>query len=457
MKPTRTRAVEKLHAATAIYTREPIARELLEGLAWPRSGGCLVDTSCGDGAFIVAALSRLLAFGQVDDRDLAAHLSGWEIHPGAAEQARERVARLLVDTGRAPKRAAGIAARVVRCGDFITEGPRRASFDAVVGNPPYLRFLNVPEPLRGEYRGIVPPHARADLLHSFIDRSARLLGERGELAMVTADRWLFNEGAAQLREIVGERFGLARLRRLDPSSSFYRPKQRRAGHPPRIHPVALVMRGSGAGVQAIGRPPIFPGHDGRCASFTDGPKLADVAEIRLAPWLGTPGVFLISADVAARIPIASLVPAVDTDDVIEGTLRTPTRYAIRTSPGVQPPAAVLSHIDRELHRMCPRGRRRGDNRWLPPETFHRLDLSQPSLLVPRIAKSIRPVRVPAGVLPVNHNLSIVRAGSMTLEEIEAVLSAPAAIRWARRFAAPLENGYVSITTRLLRQLPIGQA
>lgn len=452
----RDRAVEALHAATAIYTREPVVAELLEDVGWPRRGRSMVDASCGDGAFIGAALTRLLAMHEVDDEDLHRRLSGWEIHPGAAEQARERVVGILMARGRDMKQANRVARRMIRCADFLTEGPRRACYDSIVGNPPYLRFLNVPEPLRGEYVGVVPPHARADLLHSFIDRSARLLSDRGELAMVTADRWLFNDGAAQLREVVGERFGLARLRRLDPASSFYRPKQRRAGSPPRIHPVAVVMRAQGRGIQALGREPVFPGDDGRCARFTTGKTLRDVAEIRLAPWLGTPGVFLLEAASAACLPADAMVPAIDTDDVVGGALRPATRFALRTLPGVQPAPEVMAHIDRELPRMCPRGLQRKE-RWIPPEPFHSFDLSQPSLLVPRIAKSLRPVRVPPGVLPVNHNLSIVRAGAMTLDLIEAVLSSVSSADWIARFAAPLEGGYLSITTRLLRQLPIGAA
>lgn len=447
-------AIERLHTATAIYTREPVVLDLLDAIGWPGGNRRLLDTSCGDGSFLDAALRALLRRPITEQclDHLPDYLAGWEIHYGAALEARARITQTLVDVGCSYGFAGATARRMIRCADFLKDGPEPGSFDVIVGNPPYLRFLNVPEPLRGEYADIVPPHARTDLLHSFIDRSARVLSYRGELAMVTADRWLFNEGAAQLREIVGERFGLASLRRLDPASSFYRPKDRRAGSPPRIHPVAVVMKAAGKGVQPITRAPIFPGEDGTAARFTTGRTLGNVADVRLAPWLGTPGVFLIGAEAARSLPADALVPAVDTDDIVDGVLQAPTRYAIRTLAGIVPHVSIIDHLDRELPRMCKRGRARRDP-WVPPETFDRLDLSQPSLLVPRIAKTLRPVRVPAGVLPVNHNLSIVRSGSMSLDEIDAVLRAPAATEWARRYAAPLENGYLSITTRLLRQLP----
>lgn len=443
-------AIDALHAATAIYTCEPVVDKLLDHVRWPSGSRSLVDTSCGDGAFLRRALERLLQQQPgLADSSLLGRISGWEIHPYAADQARRRVAKVLADHGYAPGRAEALAGGIVRCGDFLTEGPKTPTFDAIVGNPPYLRFVNVPEPLRAEYQQELPDYAQADLLHSFLDRCARVLRPDGDLAMITADRWLFNAGAARLREAIGGYFRMAHLERIDVTSAFYRPKQRRAGSPPRVHPCAVVLNATRGAPMT--REPIFPG--GVVLSRPGTKTLGEVADVRLSPWLGTPGIFLVDATVAARLPAEVLVPAVDTDDIRGGVLREPTRRAIRTSPDVEPPQAVLDHLRREMPRMCPRGLR-PHRPWLPPEPFHDFDLTQPSLLVPRISKSLRPVAVPAGVLAVNHNISIVRAREHTLHEIATWLSSPDAEAWMRAAAAPLENGYRSITTRLLRQLPL---
>ena len=47
----RTAAVDALHAATAIYTSDPVVDQLLDSVAWPDANRHLVDSSCGDGAF----------------------------------------------------------------------------------------------------------------------------------------------------------------------------------------------------------------------------------------------------------------------------------------------------------------------------------------------------------------------------------------------------------------------
>lgn len=447
----REQAIDALHRATAIYTAEPVVDELLDRLDWPRGDRRLADPSCGDGMFLGQALKRLLdAQPDLSDAAIAVRIEGWEIHPEAAAQARERVAARLVAAGRAVPAAQALAHEVVRNADFLTAGPRTPRYHTIASNPPYLRFVNVPEVLRDEYTAILPTYACGDLLYSFLDRCAAVLHGDGEIALVTADRWLFNQGARGLRSALGARLGIHHLARLDASTAFYRPKQRRAGSAPRIHPVAVVMRPGSDVIRLAGGAPIYPGEP------ADGPSggvpLAEVARVRLAPWMGSPGIFVVTADVAAGLPPEYLVPAVDTDDIVDGVLQTPKRFAIRTEREQPPPAAVLAHLDAHLPRMAARGRQIVT--WLPPEPFHRFALDQPSLLIPRIARGLKPVQVPPGILPINHNLSIVSAGAWSLEKIERALSTPEAERWVRARAPRLEGGFHSLTTTLLRQLPL---
>lgn len=83
-----------------------------------------------------------------------------------------------------------------------------------------------------------------------------------------------------------------------------------------------------------------------------------------------------------------------------------------------------------------------------------MDLSCETLLVPRIATSPKAVRVPPGILPINHNLSIVCGEPGVLDRVEAALRSPLAAQWVRDYAPRLEGGYFSLTTTLLRKMPI---
>jgi hypothetical protein len=289
------------------------------------------------------------------------------------------------------------------------------------------------------------------MLHAFIDRCAKALEHDGEIGMVTADRWLFNAGAATLRASLGERrFRLTDVERLDVKSAFYRPKSRARGTPPRVHPLSVVMKKGGTDGQPLSKAPIFPGVDP--TRYEGYPTLEELAEVRIGPWLGTFGVFVVSADVAATLPSGYLVPAVDTDDIVDGALGEPKRYAIRTNPKTQPCAAILSHLLENRATLAPRARM--PIPWMPPERCDTIDLSRPALLVPRIATSPRGVHLPAGVLPLNHNLSIVCAAPDILLKIELALRGDLASAWVNDHAPRLENGYYSLTTTLLRKMPI---
>lgn len=447
-------AIERLHDATAFYTAEPVVDQILARLAWPAGERRLVDTSCGDGAFLVAALKLLLEREPgIDDGRLAYLIQGWEIHYFAAAECRRRLTHTLVQHGRSPGGAESVATAMVTCGDFLLDGPSDPAWDCVVGNPPFLRYAHLPAVLRAEYERTLPDYSRGDMLHSFIDRCARTLRPGGEIAIVSSDRWLFSQCSAQLRQVIGERLGVHHLERLDCSSAFYRPKNRRAGQPPRIHPVALVLRERSQAQTALSRAPIYP--DAEEAQHAGCRPLSEVAHVRLAPWLGKHGLFVVDRGTAAAamIPPELLVPVVDTDNIKGGRLSEPTKFAIRTYRNIEPPEAVLRHLDTNMHLLA-RTKRRTTQRWLPPEGFERMDLDRPSLLIPRIANRLRPVRVPAGILPLDHGISIVSAGAATLDQLEEALSRPEAEEWVRARAPRLENGYFSCTTTLLRGLPV---
>lgn len=445
----RADAIEALHAATAIYTAEPIVDKLLQLLDWPQHHHRLVDPSCGDGAFLLRALERLLAVVDVHDDASLQRIEGWEIHPEACREAQQRIATRLILAGRTACDAARLAANMVHRKDFLTQGPELQTWDIISGNPPYLRWVGVPSILREDYRNTVPGYASADLLHSFLDRCTKSLRPGGCIGFVTSDRWLANKSCSELRERMGRLVSIAHIERLDAKTSFYRPKVRARSTPARVHPVAVILV-SGQEALPITSQAIYPGVDQD--RYKGLPTLGTVATVRLAPWLGTDGIFVVNEAVSASLPKERLVPVVDASDLSAGGVKSPSRFAIRTYPGEEPPTAIKDHLVREMPRMSQRGRKAGQ--WMPPETFHRWDLSQPSLMVPRIAQTVAPFWIEAGRLPIDHHLSISCDSQEQLEHISRALNHPLATSWLQDHGQRLENGYFYLTATLLRRVPL---
>jgi tRNA1(Val) A37 N6-methylase TrmN6 len=446
----RMQAVDELHAATNVYTEDFVIDQILEHIDWPNGSKRLIDTSCGAGGVIVRALTKALSQRAFTDDEIPNMIVGWELHPAACAQARSRVGSVFIAFGRSGAVATRLAEKIIHNRDFLTEAPTVPSFDFVIGNPPYLRAAMVPRLLRDEYSQHVPKYALADLAHAFLDRSHRTLREGGKIGVVVADRLLINSSAGALREALGTTLGIEHVGRLDSSSCFYRPKSRRKGTPARVHPLLLVM--SGDGELALGKDPVYPGVDE--TPYEGLPTLSDLAVVKIGPWLGSDGIFLISGEQAAasKIPPEALVRAVDIDDIEGDGIGPPKRFAIRTRPDTRPCDAIMKHLDSTMHLMAEGGMRGAY--WSPPETWHNRDLSQPTLMVPRIAKSPKAIWLPPNNLAVNHNVSIISGDLDLLTRIERALRGDLAAQWLREHAPAIEGGYRTINTRLLRKMPI---
>jgi hypothetical protein len=436
--------IDSIHQGTAIYTALPEIEALLDRLEWPARGERLLDPGAGNGGFLVAALARLSL--DVDDVATAAwRVHGYEFHAGAAASARRSVSEHLRSRGWNHVASDRAAEAIVEIRDFLLTPVPVGTWDVIAANPPYWRYANLPAEYRFDYDVAIPAHARADLLYAYLDKAADIVARGGRIGLVTADRWLLNSGSAELRRRIGERWSVTDIRRLESSSAFYRPKSRVRGTPARVHPVALVLE---------------PGHEGRalCASAFPvdlkadvvGKPLGEIATIRLAPWLGPDGIFMVSDP--SGFPEGRMVPCVEPEDLDKetGTIRTIRRWAIRTDRS-EPEPEILAHLDKELHRMPPRGRQR--TQWLPPEPFDgKLPLEVDAVLVPRIATTLRAIPLPAGTMPVNHNLVVV--SGMPANDLRRILEHPLVREQADSIALRLENGYHSYTATLLRALVI---
>jgi hypothetical protein len=131
-----------------------------------------------------------------------------------AAEARANIATHLRQNGWSSSLAQLGGERMVIEDDFLMPSRPIGSYKLVAGNPPYLRFGNLPDYFKGVYGDCVPTYAKGDLLHAFLDRCCSVIAPDGAIALVTADRWLFNCGAAALRETIGRQWGIDYVSRL---------------------------------------------------------------------------------------------------------------------------------------------------------------------------------------------------------------------------------------------------
>lgn len=169
------------------YTPREVTRFICEW-AITSSQARVLEPSCGDGAFVEAAHDRLVELG--------------------ASNATEQVLGVELYSGEAQKAAAKGA--LVICGDFFTQcrdglGSRR--FDAIVGNPPFIRYQDFEEEYRSAAFDLMraygfSPNRLTNIWLPFLVVCCHLLADDGRIGMVIPAELFQVKYAAETRRFL---------------------------------------------------------------------------------------------------------------------------------------------------------------------------------------------------------------------------------------------------------------
>jgi SAM-dependent methyltransferase len=259
-----------------VFTPAPVAELVLSlALEGQAAGARVLDPACGDGVFLARAAAR------------GARPSGVEIDPSTAARARGPV---LV-------------------ADFMSLPPPAQPFDAVIGNPPYVRQellgaakARIAARVAADWPGLAFP-ARADLALAFVARALRFVRPGGRVAFVVSAALLdagYGRGLAELLD------GRGRVAAVVAS-----PRERWFADAA-VHGVLLILeRAAGAAPTLCARlrVPIAEAA-ARVRGLTDLAAVADVRPAppgaRLGPLLRAPAAWLAAAGSPALVPLAAV-------------------------------------------------------------------------------------------------------------------------------------------------------
>lgn len=171
------------------YYTPPEIAALLAAWAVREERSRVLEPSAGDGELAAAALARLGPDG---------HVTAVEWDGQEAERIRARC---------------DSRAEVVRDDFFkwFNEGQRRGAYDAVIGNPPFIRYQDFPEEHRGgAFRLMVKegmyPSRLTNAWVPFVVGATRALRQGGRLALVVPAELLQVTYAAELREYLVRKY-----------------------------------------------------------------------------------------------------------------------------------------------------------------------------------------------------------------------------------------------------------
>ncbi|MEU9573733.1 N-6 DNA methylase [Streptomyces massasporeus] len=195
-----------------VYTRDWVVEMILDlvGYTQDRNLAELVisDPACGSGAFLLGIVRRLSEACRKYDVELPLDgVRALDLLSRNVRASREAVTDLLVNDGWPRDYVEPLVEGWIRQGDYLLQEAQAADF--VVGNPPYIRLEDVPDPRMKLYRQNHPTMVgRADIYVGFYERALSSLTQNGALGFICADRWMRNQYGRELRRLVADRFSV---------------------------------------------------------------------------------------------------------------------------------------------------------------------------------------------------------------------------------------------------------
>ena len=440
---------EQLHARCGVYTKAAPAARILDAVGWTAkadlSRARLLEPSAGDGAFVIAAIGRLISSFRGHGLPLSAETLGprivaVELLEREAHVARTTAAATLSEAGLSSIEAMTIASIWIRTGDFLLDPPT-GEFTHVVGNPPYCRWSRIPASLKAAYERVLKPDvAKGDIFLPFLDLGIECLSKDGVLGFICSDRWKYMGFAQDFRERRMPGVEIVRDRAVVPEDAFMRPVD--------AYSSELIIRKRTL-------PKTAPKRRKRSLTLQEAGY-----RVRVGPALGCTPAYVVGPEAAKDIEPELLTPWVDGRDVGSTGMRPASRFVV-TMHGRdgklieldQFPGA-LAHLERHRSSLEARAIVQVSRKiWYSPiDRVLAEDWSRPKLLVPELAKEPRVALDLTGAIP-SHGVYAVFAPDDDLASLLFSWREGGLAKALKGKAPMVKGGYVRCYKRFLEALP----
>jgi len=205
-----------------VYTPQYIARFfvrfLQENMSPARFRGIrAIDPACGSGMFLRTLLEIQCDPSRIRDIDQTAsqafqNISGIDVEPNAIKAARLSLCLLhLVLTGKFPQ--SDLKIECANAIEVFNQREIREEYDAVIANPPYVRWENVPEKWHQLLLDYLAQDVsgRPDLYLAFIKIAIENVAPNGFLLFVIPHTFLLSSNAKGIRDRIFKQFWIRHL------------------------------------------------------------------------------------------------------------------------------------------------------------------------------------------------------------------------------------------------------
>lgn len=200
-----------------VFTSPEVVRFMLDMVGYTSnhdlSHVSILEPSCGDGEFVEEIAKRIIASAKTfhfDANDaFRQNVRAYEIDGKKIAKCRHRLQEMGINR---------VEESVIEA-DFLKASIEDA--DIVIGNPPYIRYENIPDEMLNYYRRTFKTfHYRCDLYVPFFEKTLSHLKPGGTHCFICSNRWFKNEYGKKLRKYVAEDFALQTIINIEYANAF---------------------------------------------------------------------------------------------------------------------------------------------------------------------------------------------------------------------------------------------
>lgn len=438
-----------LHDVCGVYTATATVRRILDAVGWTSKArlldSVLLEPSCGDGAFVLEAATRLVSSfkrhgAPLTVASLGPRIRSFELHAREAREARARVAERLVRTGLHHTTAIACARSWIKTGDFLLSAIPVRRFSHVVGNPPYVRWYRIPPRLKARYeRRLSDDVIGGDLFIPFLDRALECLKPGGKCGILCSDRWRYMAFAEQFRRKWLPQLKIHSANSLRASDAFLEDVD--------SYPSILIASRTN-------------GKIAQTAPKSAGTTLAHLnCDVRVGPALGCTSAFVLEPDEDDVEP-ELLHPWVAASDVLDGEVRQSGRriVAMHDKDGRLIDLArfplLRSRLERFRTNLTNRSVVRNGAPWYRPiDKVSAETWARPKILVPEMARTPRLAIDRTGAIP-SHGVYAIFAPDDDIASILLRLGDGRLAKALEAVAPKVNGGYFRCYKRFLMTAPL---
>lgn len=175
----------------------------------------IMEPSCGEGEFVISIITRLAKSASRFGFDLN---EAYHRNVNASDLDGTKVLRCIERIKETFPEIKNPSIKIIVEDYLLAE---HASVDIVIGNPPYIRYEQIPEDKLDVYKKrFTTFYYRADMYVLFFEHSLKQLKRGGKHCFICSNRWMKNLYGKNLRGLVARHYNLTTIINMEGADAF---------------------------------------------------------------------------------------------------------------------------------------------------------------------------------------------------------------------------------------------